>query len=131
MFVRFWFQDQILRKYLNIANINISDITKVTLGVYRTSIIVTVAMNVIHALHVTLHVMLHVTLHVTLTSQPWARVTAQIDDRAGTRHNTAASVCFLWHNKVLTRRHNTGGMSGILFDRRDEAPPRGRDSCLQ
>ena len=123
MFVRFWFQDQILRKYLNIANINISNITKVTLGVYRTSIIVTVAMNVIHALHVT--------LHVTLTSQPWARVTAQINERAGTRHNTAASVCFLWHNKVLTRRHNTGGMSGILFDRRDEAPPRGRDSCLQ
>ena len=71
MFVRFWFQDQILRKYLNIANINISNITKVTLGVYRTSIIVTVAMNVIHTLHVTLHVMLHVTLHVTLTSQPW------------------------------------------------------------
>ena len=110
MFVRFWFQYQILRKYPNIANINISNITKVILGVYRTSIIVTVAMNVIHALHVTLHVMLHVTLHVTLTSQPWARVTAQIDERAGTQANTAASVCFLWHNKVLTRRHNTGGM---------------------
>ena len=131
MFVRFWFQYQILRKYPNIANINISNITKVTLGVYRTSIIVTVAMNVIHALHVTLHVMLHVTLtcHTHITAL--ARVTAQIDDRAGTRHNTAASVCFLWHNKVLTRRHNTGGMSDILFDRRDEAPPRGRYSCLQ